>query len=89
MTGLANLLVVVGVALFASAGTVRFVDGWVFLGIFFGAALAITVYLARTDPALLERRTHVGPIAEKETSQKVIQGLASIAFLSTLVVSLL
>jgi len=84
--GFANLVVVVGLALFASAGTLRFVEGWVFMGVFFGAALAITVYLAKKDPALLERRTHAGPIAEKQTSQKVIQGLASVLFLSTLVV---
>jgi len=86
MAGLANLTVVLGLALFAPAGTLRFAEGWVFLALFFGAALAITVYLTRKDPALLERRTHAGPIAEKETSQKVIQGLASVAFLSTIVV---
>jgi protein-S-isoprenylcysteine O-methyltransferase Ste14 len=86
VVGLANLIVVMGLALFAPAGTLWFVEGWVFLALFFGAALAITVYLARRDPALLERRTHAGPIAEKEWSQKVIQGLASVAFLSTIVV---
>jgi protein-S-isoprenylcysteine O-methyltransferase Ste14 len=86
LLGLANLVVVMGLALFAPAGTLRFIEAWVFLALFFGAALAITVYLARKDPALLERRTRAGPIAEKETSQKVIQGLASVAFLSTLVI---
>jgi protein-S-isoprenylcysteine O-methyltransferase Ste14 len=86
VAGLANLIVVMALALFAAAGTLRFVEGWVFLALFFGAALAITVYLARKDPALLERRTKAGPIAEKEASQKVIQGLASVCFLSTLVV---
>jgi protein-S-isoprenylcysteine O-methyltransferase Ste14 len=84
--GLANLMVVIGLALFAPAGTVRFCEGWAFLGLFFGAALAITVYLARKDPALLERRTQGGPVAEKERSQKIIQAAASICFLSTMVV---
>jgi protein-S-isoprenylcysteine O-methyltransferase Ste14 len=84
--GLANLVVVVGLALFAPAGTLRFVEGWVFSALFFGSALAITVYLAKSDPALLERRTHAGPIAEKEPSQRIIQGLASVAFLSTIMV---
>jgi protein-S-isoprenylcysteine O-methyltransferase Ste14 len=84
--GLANLIVVIGLGLFAPAGTLRFVEGWVFLALFFGAALAITVYLARKDPALLERRTQAGPVAEKEWSQKIIQGVASVSFLSTLVV---
>jgi protein-S-isoprenylcysteine O-methyltransferase Ste14 len=58
----------------------------VLLGLFSGSSLAITVYLARKDPALLQRRTQAGPFAEKERSQKIIQGLASISFLSTVVV---
>jgi protein-S-isoprenylcysteine O-methyltransferase Ste14 len=84
--GLAGLVVVMGLVVFLPAGTIRFVEGWVFLALFFCASLAITVYLAKKDPALLERRTQAGPVAEKEPTQKVIQGLASIAFLSTLVV---
>jgi protein-S-isoprenylcysteine O-methyltransferase Ste14 len=84
--GLANLVVVLALVLFASAGTLRFVEGWVFLGLFTAASLAITLYLARKDPALLQRRTQPGPFAEKERSQKTIQGLASISFLSTIVV---
>jgi protein-S-isoprenylcysteine O-methyltransferase Ste14 len=75
-----------GVLLFAAAGTLRFVEGWVLLAVFSGASLAITVYLARNDPRLLERRMQAGPVAEKERSQKVIQGFASLVFLSTLVV---
>ena len=84
--GLAQLVVVMGLLLFAPAGTLRFVEGWAFLALFFGASLAITVYLAKKDPALLERRTQAGPVAEKERSQKLVQGFASIAFLSTIVV---
>ncbi len=85
-TGLTNLIVVLGLVLFGSAGTLRFVEAWVFLGLFTAASLAITLYLARTDPALLARRTQAGPVAEKERSQKVIQGVASVSFLSTIVV---
>ncbi len=84
--GLVQLVLVIGLVVFASAGTVRFVEGWVFLGLFGGASLVITVYLAKKDPALLERRTQAGPIAEKERAQKVIQGLASIVFLATILV---
>jgi protein-S-isoprenylcysteine O-methyltransferase Ste14 len=86
MLGLAQLVVVIGVALFVPAGTVGFIEGWIFLAVFSGSSLAITLYLMKRDPALLERRTQAGPVAEKELSQKIIQGLASIAFLSTLVV---
>jgi protein-S-isoprenylcysteine O-methyltransferase Ste14 len=84
--GLAQLVVVMGLLLFLPAGTLRFAEGWVFLAVFFGASLTITVYLAKTDPALLERRIQAGPLAEKERSQKIIQGVASIAFASTIVV---
>ena len=84
--GLTNLVVVLGVVLFGSAGTIRFIEGWVFLGLFAGASLAITIYLARNDPALLARRTHAGPLAEKERSQKVIQTVAGVSFLSTIMV---
>jgi protein-S-isoprenylcysteine O-methyltransferase Ste14 len=86
VVGLANLIVVIGLGLFAPAGTLRFVEGWVFLALFFGAALAITVYLANKDPALLERRTQAGPVAEKQWNQKIIQAVASVSFLSTMVV---
>ncbi len=85
--GFAQLAIMLGVApLFAPAGTLRFVEAWVFLALFLTASLAITVYLARSDPALLERRAQAGPAAEKEPAQKVIQGLASLAFLATIVV---
>jgi protein-S-isoprenylcysteine O-methyltransferase Ste14 len=86
MMGLVQLVVVIGLVLFVPAGTVRFLEGWIFLAVFSGSSLAITLYLVENDPALLERRTQAGPVAEKERSQKVIQGLASLAFLSTLVV---
>jgi protein-S-isoprenylcysteine O-methyltransferase Ste14 len=84
--GLANLVVVLALFLFVPAGTIRWVQAWAFLGLFTLSSLAVTVYLARKDPALLERRTQAGPIAEKERSQKIIQGLASISFLSLMVV---
>jgi protein-S-isoprenylcysteine O-methyltransferase Ste14 len=84
--GLANLVVVLALAMFLPAGTLRWVHGWVLLGVFTASSLAITLYLARNDPALLERRTKAGPLAEKERSQKVIQGIAALSFLSTFVV---
>ncbi len=42
--------------LFVSAGTVLWTAGWVFIGIFFGFALAITLWLVREDPELLAER---------------------------------
>ncbi len=84
--GLGQLVVVLAVVIFLPAGSIRFIEGWVFLAVFAGSSLAITIYLARHDPRLLERRIQAGPIAERERSQKFIQGIASLAFLATLVV---
>jgi protein-S-isoprenylcysteine O-methyltransferase Ste14 len=58
----------------------------VFLVLFAGAALAITLYLARHDLELLERRTKAGPIAEKEPRQRLIQLAASLSFVAVLIV---
>jgi hypothetical protein len=40
----------------------------------------------RHDRGLLERRMHVGPVAEQQLRQKLVQSLASIAFIALLVV---
>jgi protein-S-isoprenylcysteine O-methyltransferase Ste14 len=52
---------------------------------YFLASIAITLYLARRDPALLARRMRGGPWAEKERTQKVIMSIASAGFIALLV----
>ena len=86
MVGLAQLVAVMGLLVFGPAGTLRFVEGWVYLLLFAGASLAVTLYLARNDPKLLERRTQAGPVAEHEPRQKLIQLAASASFLAVLIV---
>jgi len=80
------LALVMGVSLFAAAGTVRYWQGWLFLAVFLGASMIITVDLARHDPALLQRRLAGGPIAEPEAEQKMIMTVASAGFLGLLLV---
>jgi protein-S-isoprenylcysteine O-methyltransferase Ste14 len=75
-----------GALLFATAGTVHYWQGWLFLAVFVGAAVVITVHLAKHDPALLRRRLAGGPMAEAETSQKIIMLCASMGFLGLLLV---
>jgi len=82
--GFANLLLILAVLLFAPAWTLRFWQAWVYLAIFGGSSTLITIYLWKRDPALLERRVQAGPIAEKETTQKLIQAFASLAFIGIL-----
>ena len=84
--GLLFLLVVLSVALFLPAGMLAYWQAWVFLAVFGLSVLAITLYLLRQDPQLLERRTSAGPVAEKEPRQKLIQSLASLAFVALFVI---
>jgi protein-S-isoprenylcysteine O-methyltransferase Ste14 len=83
--GFTQLIVFLGVALFVPAWTFDFWQAWVYLLIFVGASALITVYLWNHDRKLLESRVKAGPRAEKEKSQKLIQLLASLAFVGTLV----
>lgn len=61
--------------LFASAGTLRYWQGWLFLAVFIGSSIALGVYFVRHDPALIERRMRGGPSAEQEPAQKIIIAL--------------
>jgi protein-S-isoprenylcysteine O-methyltransferase Ste14 len=83
--GFAKLIVGLGILLFVPAWTLSFWQAWVYLFLFTGAAALITVYLWVKDPQLLERRVKAGPGAEKESRQKVIQILASLAFAGLLI----
>jgi protein-S-isoprenylcysteine O-methyltransferase Ste14 len=87
--GLLFLILAMAALLFVPAWTLNYWPAWAFLAVFGGSGLAITVYLMKNDPKLLERRTQGGPISEKETSQKIIQTIAAIGFVAILVVSAL
>jgi protein-S-isoprenylcysteine O-methyltransferase Ste14 len=84
--GFANLTVLLAVALFAPAWTLRFWQAWIYLFLFVSSSAAITIYLWKRDRALLSRRVSAGPIAEKSLTQKVVQLFASLTFLAILVV---
>src|SRR5664279_4878046 len=79
--GLFFLVLVLALALFIPAGTLAYWQAWVFLAVWTVAVLAITLYLMKRDPGLLERRVAAGPVAEQQRSQKIIQALASLAFI--------
>jgi protein-S-isoprenylcysteine O-methyltransferase Ste14 len=80
--GLVRFLITLAGLLFLPAWTLDYWQAWVFLVVFFGSALAISLYVMKNDPRLLERRLQSGPRAEKEKSQKIIQLLATITFLA-------
>ncbi|HTU01634.1 MAG TPA: isoprenylcysteine carboxylmethyltransferase family protein [Candidatus Sulfotelmatobacter sp.] len=84
--GLVFVAVGMGVVLFTTAGTFHYWQAWVYVALFSGASLLITLYLMKKDPALLARRVSGGPTAEKETAQKVIMVFASLGFIALLAV---
>jgi len=63
---------ILGVLLFAPAGSLRFWPAWVFMALFFSASLTLAVYFYRRDPALLERRLET---KEQASDQKLIRKL--------------
>ncbi len=85
--GLLFLIVTLAILLFLPARTLYYREAWIFLAVFFFPVLGITLYLMIRDPKLLERRVNAGPGAEKERRQKIIQFLASIAFIMIFVLS--
>jgi protein-S-isoprenylcysteine O-methyltransferase Ste14 len=84
--GVVALVVVMGLCLFAGADTLDYWQAWLFLAVYFAGSALLTLDLLRRDPALLRRRLSGGPIAEKETAQKIIMSFASAVFIAALLV---
>jgi protein-S-isoprenylcysteine O-methyltransferase Ste14 len=78
-----------GVLIFWPAGTFDCWRGWLFLGSFAASTIGFTVYLARYDRPLLERRLTAGPRYEREWSQKIIVSLVLLVFFAFIVLSAL
>jgi protein-S-isoprenylcysteine O-methyltransferase Ste14 len=81
LLGLFALSLCIAGLLFAPAWTIHYWQAWVFLAVFFISVLAITIYLMKRDPSLLERRIYAGPTAEKQLGQKKAQSVLQLAFL--------
>ncbi len=80
----AKFLLVLAVVLFASAGTLRFWQAWVYLGLHLASLVVTGVYLVATDPTLVERRRDR---PETERVQKLVIGLMKLFGAATLVVA--
>lgn len=85
--GLIFFILVVAALLFIPVWTFNYWRAWVFLVVLSISVFTITLYLAKNDPKLLERRVTAGSMAEKENSQKIIQFVAQIAFILIFVIS--
>ena len=85
--GIVFLFVVPALLLFLPAWTFCYWEAWLYLALFLGSAGSITLYLIKTDTALLQRRISIGPQAEKERSQKIIVFFTQLSFMAMYVVS--
>lgn len=79
--GLLFLFVALAAMLFILAWTFNYWQAWVFLAVFYVSILALTVYVARNDPKMLEQRITVHPADEKEKGQKIVSSFAPIGIL--------
>ena len=75
--------------IFVPARTWNYWQGWLFLGVFAASTTGFTIYLARYDRPLLERRLKAGPQHEQERSQKIIVSLVYVAFAAFIVLPVL
>lgn len=82
-------LAVSGLLLFLPAGTLNYWQAWVFLGALVVPTWVPSIYLLRTNPAALQRRTRGGPTAEPRMVQKVVVGVAWLSAATMYVVSAL
>lgn len=80
-------VVLLGIALFGTAGTFDYWQAWVFIGVFLVATLVPSFYLAMKDPAALQRRMRGGPKAETRGMQKIIITISLLSLVAVLVVS--
>ena len=86
LIGFVELIAIIGLFIFAPAGSFNFWQAWVYSIIFFMSSATITAYLWKRDSELLARRVEAGPVEEKEKTQKIIQVFASLLFISILIV---
>lgn len=86
VAGLVFLLLALGLALFLSAGSLSFWQGWAFLGVFAVCVVLITAYLMKYDRNLLAGRVKAVPTAETQKSQQIITWLANLFFLGLIIV---
>jgi protein-S-isoprenylcysteine O-methyltransferase Ste14 len=65
-------LAILAVLLFLPAGTLNYWQAWAFIATAAVATIFPSIYIARTNPAALQRRMHGGPRAEARPLQKVV-----------------
>ena len=77
-------LVIVGLLLFLPAGTFRYPQGWLLIGILFVPMFAAGLVMMKKNPELLKKRLNV---REKETEQKEVILFSGIMFLASFILA--
>jgi protein-S-isoprenylcysteine O-methyltransferase Ste14 len=81
---IAGMAAVFTVTLFLPAGTLAWPAAWVFLVLFFGFTMALSLWLLRFNPDLLaERMTGIGK-PDQKTWDKVLLAITAVAFFAWL-----
>src|SRR5512135_245246 len=86
IAGFITLMLILGICMFLPAGSFNFWEAWLYLVVWAACVIPITLYLFKHDLKLLTSRLSVGPTAETEASQKIIQSLASLFFIGLFIV---
>lgn len=88
--GISCTLLVMAALLFGPQGRLdTYWQAWVLLAVWLATSLGLTLYAARHDPKLLERRMRGGPFAEKEPAQKIAMSITSAGFVALFLVAAL
>lgn len=74
----------IGVFVFLPAGTLIFLQGWLFMGVLFIPMILLGTVLLFNSPALLEKRLNA---KEKERGQRGVIGLSALMFLGGFIVA--
>ncbi len=77
-------LVLVGVLLFVPAGTLNYMNGWLFIVLLFVPMLILGIVLFFKTPALLEKRLG---LKEEESTQKGVVAISGLLFIAGFIVA--
>jgi protein-S-isoprenylcysteine O-methyltransferase Ste14 len=89
LLGIVRFKLLFALLLFLPAWSISFWQAWLYWTLMTAAGLGMALYFLKHNPALIARRLEVGPGAEAQRSQQIIQTIASVAGCSVFVLAAL